>query len=87
MSRVRPQVEVFAELVRAVLRADTLLDTIVAAVRRRLLDAAIGTNPIILASGAVAVCELQGTHRSVSAGGPSSVIRGAAVSLAVGADE
>ncbi len=34
-----------------------------------------------------ALVELQGVHWSVSAGGPSSVIRGAAIALAVGADE
>ena len=67
--------------------ADTLLDAIVGAVRRRLLDAETGGKPIVLPDGAVALVELQATRWSVSAGGPSSVIRGAAIGVAVGADE
>ena len=67
--------------------ADETLDAIVAAVRRRLLDAAIGSSPIALPDGSLVVCELQGTRWSISAGGPSGVIRGAAIALAVGADE
>ena len=67
--------------------ADTKLDAIVAAVRRRLLDAEIGTDPIVLEDGAVAVCELLGTRWSVSAGDAASVVRGAAVAVAIGVDE
>ena len=67
--------------------ADELLDSIVRAVRERLCDAEISRNPITLPDGSVAVVELAGTRWSVSAGGPSSVIRGAAVGLSVGVDE
>ena len=63
--------------------ADETLDSIVAAVRRRLLDAEIGTVPIVLPSGAVAVVELQGSRWSISANDQASVIRGASVSLSV----
>ena len=67
--------------------ADEALDSIVAAVRRRLLAAATGEVPIVLPDDSLAVVELQGTRWSISAGGPSSVLRGAAISLSVGADE
>ena len=67
--------------------ADEQLSAIVAAVRRRLLDAALGSNPIALPDGSVAVCELEATRWSTSAGDTASVIRGAAVALAVGVDE
>ena len=67
--------------------ADEALDSIVAAVRRRLLDAAIGADPITLPDGSLAVCELLGTRWSVSAGDRSSVIRGAAVAVSCAVDE
>ena len=67
--------------------ADERLDSIVAAVRERLSAAENGINPIAFPDGSVAVVELAGTRWSVSAGGPSSVIRGAAVGVSVGVDE
>ena len=67
--------------------ADERLDSIVAAIRVRLQAAEVGSVPVVFPGGAVAVCELGATRWSVSAGGPSSVIRGAAIALAVGVDE
>ena len=67
--------------------ADTILDRIVGAIRRRLIDAETSERPIPLEDHTVALVELGGTRWSVSAGGPSSVIRGAAIALAVGSDE
>ena len=67
--------------------ADTLLDSIVAAVRSRLSDAEVESRPITLPDGSVVVIGLAGTRWSVSASDPSGVIRGAAVSLTVEVDE
>ena len=67
--------------------ADEILNAIVQAVRRRLLDAETGSVPVVFPGGAVAVCELGATRWSVSAGGPSSTIRGAAIGLVVAGDE
>ena len=67
--------------------ADEQLDGIVTVVRERLAGAAYGSNPIVLADGSVGVVELQGTRWSMSASGPSSVIRGAAVSVFVGVND
>ena len=63
--------------------ADETLDTIVAAVRRRLSAAEAEVDPIVLSNGETALVELGGVRWSVSAGGPSSVIRGAAIALSV----
>ena len=41
------------------------------------------TAPVVLPDHSTALVELQATRWSVSAGGPSSVIRGAAIALAV----
>ena len=67
--------------------ADELLDSIVRIIRTRLCAAETGVEPIVMRDGAVATCEMGTTRWSVSAGGPSSVIRGSAISLAVAADE
>ena len=67
--------------------ADERLDSIVAAVRVRLQAAEVETNPIVMPSGAVAVCELLGTRWSTSAGGQSGVVRGAAIALSCAVDE
>ena len=67
--------------------ADELLTSIVQAVRRRLLDAETSERPIVLEDGSVALIELGGVRWSVSAGGSGGIVRGAAVSVAVGSDE
>ena len=61
--------------------ADELLDRVVTAVRGRLSAAESGESPVILPDGSTALVELLGVRWSVSAGGPSSVIRGAAIAL------
>ena len=62
--------------------ADETLDSIVAAVRARLSDAADSTRPVVsLATGAGVVVELQGSRWSISANDQASVIRGASVSV------
>ena len=63
--------------------ADELLDSIVRAVRQRVIDAEHTTRPIVLASGEGALVVLGGTRWSISASDASSVIRGAAVDLSV----
>ena len=63
--------------------ADERLDSIVAAVRRRLLDAENTERPITLASGEGLLVVVHGTLWSISAADASSVIRGASVSLSV----
>ena len=63
--------------------ADEKLDAIVTAVRARLHAAESEADPIILPDHSTALVELQGTRWSVSAGGAASVIRGAAIALAV----
>ena len=61
--------------------ADSMLDSIVRAVRQR-LDAAERDLPeIALASGEGTLCVLSATRWSVSANGQRGVIRGAAISL------
>ena len=67
--------------------ADETLDSIVAAVRARLSDAADSTRPMSLASGAGVLVELQGSRWSVSAADASSVIRGASVSVTAAVGE
>ena len=67
--------------------ADAALDAIVAAVRRRLQAAETAEAPISLTGDALVVVELGATRWSISAGAQTGVIRGAAVSLSVGADE
>ena len=64
-------------------RADELLDSIVAAVRARLAASETTFDPINLASGERALVALGGTRWSISAQSTSSVIRGAAITLAV----
>ena len=79
--------------------ADLALDGIVTAVCERLSagfghlkahsspivnrQAEADTAPVVLPDHSTALVELQATRWSVSAGGPSSVIRGAAIGLAV----
>ena len=67
--------------------ADESLNAIVAAVRARLSAAENEGDPIVLPDGSLALVELGGTRWSISAGGPSSVIRGAAVAVAIEVDE
>ena len=67
--------------------ADELLDAVVRAVRQRLGAAEHETAPIALASGENTLVELRGTRWSVSASDASSVIRGAAIALAVQVSE
>ena len=67
--------------------ADSLLDAIVAVVRGRLAASEDSTRPIPLASGERALVALGGTRWSISAQSTSTVIRGAAITLAVEAAE
>ena len=67
--------------------ADELLDAIVAVVRGRLAASEDSTRPIPLASGERALVALHGTKWSISAQSTSSVVRGAAITLAVEAAE
>ena len=67
--------------------ADALLDAIVAVVRGRLATSEDSTRPIPLASGERALVALHGTKWSISAQSTSSVVRGAAITLAVEAAE
>ena len=66
---------------------DELLDSIVAAVRRRLLDAEHSTGPIALVTGEGLLVVVHGTLWSISAADASSVIRGASVSVSVEVSE
>ena len=61
--------------------ADELLDGIVTAVRRRLLDAERSELPIALDSREVVLVELKGSRWSVSASGTAGIIRGASIAL------
>ena len=63
--------------------ADALLDSIVTAVRSRLGAAETTVDPIDLASGENAVCELQATRWSISASDVNGVVRGASVRVDV----
>ena len=67
--------------------ADALLDSIVAAVRVRLLAAEYSTVPISLAAGGNVLVELGGVRWSVSASDKSSVVRGASIAVSVEASE
>ena len=63
--------------------ADEALDSIVRAVRQRVIYSEHSTRPIDLASGEGCLVVLAGTRWSISASDASSVIRGAAISLSV----
>ena len=63
--------------------ADVLLDGIVSAVRRRLLDAERSELPITLETREVILVALGGSRWSVSATEQAGIIRGASVSVSV----
>ena len=65
--------------------ADSALDAIVQAVRGRLSSAEAESDPVVLEDGSTALVELQGVRWSTSAtdGKASSIVRAAAVALAV----
>ena len=67
--------------------ADKLLDSIVAAVRGRLLASEHAGRPIALPSGENVLVSLEGTRWSVSASVGAGVVRGASVALSVEASE
>ena len=67
--------------------ADALLDGIVTALRRRLLDAETSERPIALDTRESVLVELKGSRWSVSASGTAGVIRGASVAVDVGVAE
>ena len=63
--------------------ADELLDTLVTRIRGRLSDADAGGDPIILPDGSSLVVELLGVRWSTSASDGTSIVRGAAIAVAV----
>ena len=67
--------------------ADEALDRIVTAIRARLSSAESESDPIVLEDGSVALVELRGVRWSVSAtaDNKASIVRGAAIGLAVAA--
>ena len=67
--------------------ADKLLDSIVAAVRGRLLAAEHGERPIALPSGENVLVVLEATRWSISASDGAGVVRGASVSVTAEASE
>ena len=68
--------------------ADELLNRIVVAIRRRLLDAETSERPIVLETREVVLVELKGSRWSLSAnGGAAGVIRGASIAVNVGIAE
>ena len=67
--------------------ADALLDSIVAAVRVRLLAAEYSTVPISLAGGGNVLVELGGVRWSVSASDKASVVRGASIGVSAEVSE